>query len=130
MAAEAARIIRQTCLRSNGTGHLIGTSICFLLCFPFIRRYEILTTNAILVRHVLDANEQVYPLDRSREIHRSVVSGKGGGMIFWDFKFSDGTSFTMAGGPSRQALALLLGQPRVTANVRIVDGRVEEVPGN
>ena len=111
-------------------GFLIGTAFCLLLCTPFIRRYEILTAHGILVKHAFDANEQVYPLERLREIHRSVVSGKGGGVIFWDFKFSDGTSFTMSGGPSRQALAILLGQPRVKANVRIVDGRLEKVLGN
>ncbi|WP_371767033.1 hypothetical protein [Massilia sp.] len=128
---RALRKRRQFALaRKYGQGFLIGSAICFLLCFPFIRRYEILSTHAILVRHALDAHEQVYPLDRLREIHRSVVSEKGGGVIFWDFKFSDGTSFTMAGGPSRQALALLLGQPRVTANVRIVDGGVEKALGN
>ena len=113
-----------------GQGFLVGTAFFLLLCFPFIRRYEILTAHAILVKRTFDGHERVYPLDRLREIRRSVVAGKGGGVIFWDLKFSDGTSFTLDGGPSRQALAVLLGQPGVKANVRIVDGRVEKVPGN
>jgi hypothetical protein len=122
---------RQLALARNyGQYFLIGTAFCVLLCSPFIRRYEILTAHAILVKHTFDWNEQVYPLDRLTEIHRSVVSGKGGGVIFWDFKFSDGTSFTMGDGPSRQALTVLLSMPRVKANVRIVDGRLEKVPGS
>jgi hypothetical protein len=115
--------------KKYGKYFLIGTVICFLLCCPFIRRYEILTTRAIIVKHTFDWNEQVYPLDRLREIRRSVVSGKGGGVIFWDFKFSDGTAFTMDAGPNRQALGFLLGLPHVSANVRIVDGRLEKIPG-
>jgi len=128
---RALRKQRQRALvRKYGQGCLIGTAFCFVLCYPFIRRYEILTADAIVVKHTFDVNERVYPLVRLREIYRSVVAGKGGGIIFWDFRFSDGTSFTMGDGPSRQALTVLLNRPGVKANVRIVDGRLENMPGS
>jgi hypothetical protein len=127
---KAMRKQRQVALARNYCKYfLTGTAACFVLCFPFIRRYEILTAHALLVKETFDWNEQVHPLDRLTEIHRSVVSGKGGGVIFWDFNFNDGTYFTMDGGPSRQALTVLLRLPHVSANVRIVDGRLEKVPG-
>lgn len=93
---RALRTQRQVALaRKYAQGVLIGTAICLLLCFPFIRRYEILTAEGILVKHAFDF-----------------------------------TSLTMSGGPNRQALAVLLGLPRVKANVRIVDGRLVKAPGN
>ncbi len=128
---RALRKQRQLALaRKYSQGFFIGTAVCLSLCYPFIRRYEILTAHAILVKHTFDYNEQVYPLDRLTEIYRSVVSARGGSVIFWDFKFNDGTSFTMGDGPSRQALTVLLSQPGIKANVRIVDGRLEKVPGS
>jgi len=103
---------------------LVGTCIFLACAFPFMRRYEILTDDALLVRGALDWNERVYPLSRLKEIRRS-VSGKG--LIGWDLRFDDGASFSMTA-PSRAALARLLARPGVNANVRFVDGRLEAVP--
>ena len=103
---------------------VVGTCIFLAFAFPFLRRYEILTNDALLVRGALDWNERVYPLSRLKAIRRT-VSGKG--LIVWDVKFDDGRSFSMTA-PRREALARLLARPDVRANVRIVDGRLELVP--
>lgn len=103
---------------------LLGTCLFLAFAFPFMRCYEILTDDALLVRHALDWNERVYPLSRLKEIRRT-VSGKG--LIGWDVAFDDGASFSMHA-PSREALARLLARPHVRANVRIVDGRLELLP--
>lgn len=96
---------------------LIVTAVFCVLCAPFLRRYEIVTHNALYTRGLFDWHERAYALDTLKRI---TVDAQGRGPVLWRFEFSPGESFTTTG-PDRIVLDHLLALPHVESNVR-VDG--------
>lgn len=96
---------------------LVVTAVFCVLCAPFLRRYEIVTHDALYTRGLFDWRERAYALDTLRRIS---VDAQGRGPVLWRLEFAPGESFTTTA-PDRTVLAALLARPHVESNVR-VDG--------
>ncbi|MFC5475479.1 hypothetical protein [Paraherbaspirillum soli] len=94
---------------------VVGTGVFFVLCIPFLRRYEVITADSICVKEFFDWHEQVYPLASLQRIQR-VVTGKG--LISWDLHFAGGPVYSTTA-PDMQVLEQLLSRPGVASNVEV-----------
>ncbi|WP_052391978.1 hypothetical protein [Paraburkholderia bannensis] len=94
---------------------LIVTAVFCVICAPFLRRYEIVTQDALYTRGVFDWREHAYALDT---LTRITVDAQGRGPVLWRFEFAPGESFTTTG-PDRSVLEALLARPHVGSNVRV-----------
>ncbi|WP_175943591.1 hypothetical protein [Burkholderia pyrrocinia] len=102
---------------------LILTAVLLVVATPFLRRYEIVTSDHLYVRHLFDWHERAYPLASLKEI-RVDLPEYSRGIVTWDFMFDGGDRFSTTA-PSIGAIKYLLSNnAHVSTNFKVVGNRV------